>query len=140
MNIKDFEHHLDIYGSRWERWPEHLREDAQAFLRDNEDAKTVFAQVVELDESLLLTRTSGAPTYLRTRILANLANSAIKSSSWLDQFLTHIWRPAAVALVPLFLGFAVGFFDQESVDELEEEIVAISFTDFEMLVGVYDEP
>ena len=140
MNSKDFEHHLDIYGSRWERWPEHLRVDAQAFLRDNEEAKRLFAQVVELDEILQLTRTSNAPSYLRTRILANLANSTIKSSSWLDQFLTHIWRPAAVALVPLFLGFAVGFFDQESVDELEEEIVALSFTDFEMLAGVYDEP
>lgn len=140
MNSKDFEHHLDIYGSRWERWPEQLREDARAFLRDNEEANRLFSQAVELDEILLLTRTSNVPTYLRTRILADLANSTIKSSSWLDQFLTHIWRPAAVALVPLFLGFAVGFFDQESVDELEEEIVALSFTDFEMLAGVYDEP
>ena len=140
MNSKDFEHHLDIYGSRWERWPEHLRVDAQVFLRDNEEAKRLYAQATELDEILPLTQPSIAPSYLRTRILANLATSAIKSSNWLDQFLTQLWRPAAVALVPLVLGFAVGFFDQESVDELEEEIVALSFTDFEVLAGVYDEP
>ena len=140
MNSKDFEHHLDIYGSRWERWPEHLRLDAQRFLKDNEEAKSLYAQVIELDEILPLTQPSDAPSYLRTRILANVARTAIHSGNWLDLFLTQLWRPAAVALVPLFLGFAVGFFDQESVDELEEEIVALSFTDFEMLAGVFDEP
>ena len=140
MNSKDFESHLDIYGSRWDRWPEHLRVDAQVFLRDNEEAKKLFAQATDLDEILPLTQPAKVPSYLRTRILANLARPAIKSGNWLDQFLAQLWRPAAVALVPLLLGFAVGFFDQESVDALEEEIVALSFTDFEMLAGVYDGP
>lgn len=140
MNLSEFESYLDIHGSRWERWPDHLRQDAQTFLQEHEEAKLLYAEAVQLDSILGVDQPIKAPPSLRRRILASTLGLSTNTNDWLGVFLTRLWRPAAAALVPLCLGFSVGFFDQEPINELEQEISTLSFTDFETLAGVYDEP
>ena len=139
MDLNDFERLLDLHGSNWKMWPEQARRHAQLLVRDHEDAKILYSQATEIDASLRL-EPPLAPKRLRRRILNQTINRLPSSESWIETFLTHLWRPVAVAFLPLCLGLAVGFFDQDPINDLEEEIVALTFTEFETLTGDFIEP
>ena len=135
MNFEDFESQLDTFGSQWSNWPDWIREEAQGLVRTHPEAQELYRQALQLHSLLTAEEMLKAPSHLRAKILQKIALGSQKIG-WLDNFLANPWRSVAVAFIPLCLGIAIGFFDQESVDTLEEEIVALTFTDLEAMAGV----
>ena len=132
MTNEEFRECLDRYGSDLERWPDGQRAVARAFAgtaagRRELDAARAF--------DALLAEASSVPEALglRERILANVRAQGrpIDLVFWL---FAPLWRPAALAVAPLALGFTVGFTYPET-DSLEEAVAVIAFTEIEEAVG-----
>ncbi|MCY3818620.1 MAG: hypothetical protein OXH52_04545 [Gammaproteobacteria bacterium] len=132
MTSREFRECLDRYGSDLERWPDGQRAVGRAFAgtaggRRQLDAARAF------DALLAETLPVPEPIGLKERILANLsaAGRPIDLASWL---FAPLWRPVALAVAPLALGFTVGFTYPET-DSLEEAVAVIAFTEIEEAVG-----
>ena len=139
MNFEEFEYHLDVHGVKWQNWPESIRSAAFTLAEKDQRAKNLYEAEMELD-SMLASARLRAPVSLQRRILNQTIRSSQSNTGWLDTVLIHVWRPIAVALVPLVLGLGLGFFDQDPVDDLEEEFVVLTFTEMDMLAGVSRAP
>jgi hypothetical protein len=102
---------LDRHGSDRSRWPERERVFAETLLAVSADARVAFDHARTLDAWLDDAMVAPAPDtrVLRNRILAALPNrdGFARFFDWLRRG-PLLWRPVAVALVPLVLGFLVG--------------------------------
>ena len=114
MDDETFEHLLDRHGADLDRWPDNLAADAagaaaaaaaRSLVARSVRARDLFHEARELESALDdLLPAVAAPLGLRTCLLANLP----EREAWFEWLAVKAWRAAAVALVPLAVGFGVG--------------------------------
>ncbi|MDE0055443.1 MAG: hypothetical protein OXP28_17495 [Gammaproteobacteria bacterium] len=131
MTNEEFRECLDRYGSDLERWPDGQRGVGRAFA-DTVPGRRELDAARAFDALLAETSSVPEPLGLRERILANVRSEGrpMDLVSWL---FAPLWRPAALAVAPLALGFTVGFTYPET-DSLEEAVAVIAFTEIEEAV------
>ena len=138
FDIQQFEALLDRHGAEPTDWPAALRERALALVDSSTDAQRLFEDAQLLDRTLdAVLDDVPRPLGLKTRILAN----AQPRDPWLDWFTIRIWRPAALACLPLVVGFAVGTNFADDAVDLEDQVL-IAFADantLEALAPLEDE-
>ena len=105
MEDKTFEHLLDRHGPDFDRWPDNLAAQARHSLERSARARDLLLEARELQSALdEVLPAIDAPLGLRTRVLANLP----EREAWFEWLTVTAWRAAALALVPLVVGFGVG--------------------------------
>lgn len=105
MDDETFEHFLDRHGPDLERWPDDLAAGARSLVEHSARARATFLEARELEAMLDdLLGAVAAPLGLRRRVLANLP----EREAWLEWLTVRAWRPVALAMVPLVIGFGVG--------------------------------
>lgn len=129
MDENTFEDALDRLGPDLDRWPDDLAAAAGILLGQSARAGELIAEARELDAALddLLPAVE-APLGLKTRVLANLP----EREAWLEWLTRAVWRPAALALVPLVVGFGVGLNAAHGAaadDDVVEEDVLLALFD-----------
>lgn len=105
MDDDTFEDSLDRFGPDLDRWPDHHASAARPLLQRSASARELLAEARALDAALDdLLPIVPAPLGLRARVLANLPTR----ETFFEWLTITVWRPAALALVPLVVGFGVG--------------------------------
>jgi hypothetical protein len=138
MTLDEFESLLDRYGADLDRWPPEHALHARLLIATSGDARVLLAEAstiaMLLDEALpAATLSTGA---VRSRILAAVADEAAKPRmfAWLRSG-SRLLRPVAVAvaLIPLFLGYAIGIGYQPGGvnDDLVSDVSLFAFADYE---------
>ncbi|MDE0659968.1 MAG: hypothetical protein F4029_13360 [Gammaproteobacteria bacterium] len=128
MDNKTFEHLLDRHGPDLDRWPNDLSAQARSSVDRSAHARNLLNEARDLESALddLLPRVA-APRGLRTRVLANLP----EREAWFEWLTVKAWRPAALALVPLVVGFGVGLNVAQGAD-------ATQTAEDDMLLALFD--
>ncbi len=129
FDVQRFEALLDRHGVEPVGWPVELREQALKLLESAADAKRLHDEARLLDDTLAtILGEAPRPLGLKTRVLANTP----RRDPWLDWFTVRIWRPVALACLPLAVGFAVGANFADDATDLEDQIL-IAFADTDTL-------
>ncbi len=145
MTLDEFESHLDRHGASVDAWPTHAAKQGRALLDSSGRAHDLLAEARTLETLLegampAVALTTGT---LRGRILAEVARQnrpMLKRGQrwwWLERGWMNgrrMLRPIAfaAALIPLFLGYAIGIGYQSGVtDELASDVSLFAFTDYE---------
>lgn len=135
---------LACYGADPSRWPDAERVAAQRFLDNNVSARIMMREALELDQ-WLQSPMSQPPAFaglearlLQRKLSASGAGALERVLAWLspapDFALRQLWRPVAMACLPLAIGLLVGF-QFELAPEVyattfEEELYLISLSDY----------
>lgn len=129
MDDETFEHFLDRHGADLDRWPDNLAADARSLVERSARARDLFHETRVLESALddLLPAVT-APLGLQTRVLANLP----EREAWFEWLTVKAWRPAALALVPLVVGFGVGLNVAQGADAAE------NVAEDDMLLALFD--
>ncbi len=131
----DFAELLDRHGADPARWPAAARASADALLARSEGARKALAGAERLEQSLARVLPGLPPPLgLATRIVAN----APPRDAWLDWCTVRLWRPVALACLPLACGFVVGSGFVEDPGELDD-VALVAFADSGQF-SVFDEP
>lgn len=126
-----FEALLDRHGAASADWPAEVRSQALEMLKSSPEARRLHADAQRLDDALDDILPNVAPPLgLRTRIVAN----APQRDAWLDWLTVRIWRPVALASLPLVLGFAFGANFADDTTDLEDQLL-VAFADADSLEG-----
>ena len=105
MDEETFEHFLDRHGAEIDRWPDSLAAEARSLLERSRRARDLLLEARDLESALDEALPAiAAPLGLHTRLLANLP----QREAWFEWLTVKAWRPAALALVPLVVGFGIG--------------------------------
>lgn len=135
---------LACYGADPARWPDAERAAAQTFLDNNVSARAMLSEAMALDH-WLQSPASQPPAFagLEARLLQRKLPSVTRGAlerllAWLlpapGLELRLLWRPVAVACLPLVLGLLVGFQIELAPEiytgTLEEELYLISLSDY----------
>lgn len=128
MDDETFEHFLDRFGPDLDRWPDNHAAEAKRRIEQSAHAREAHLEALEI-ESVLdhLLPSVAAPLGLRTRVLANLP----EREAWLEWLTVKAWRPVALALVPLVVGFGVGLNAAQGADATED-------ADDDVLLALFD--
>jgi hypothetical protein len=136
-DIERFVELLDRHGSDRARWPEADARFADALLETSVDARRALARAERLEAWLDDALRTPEPDVraLRARILAALPlrDPVTRFFAWLARG-PLLWRPVAMALVPLVLGFTIGISASEPAGndaELVMELQLFAFQDAE---------
>ena len=127
MNLDDFRHHLDQYGSDLDTWPGNAQDSALALIKTNQQAAQLLTQLQEQTTALRQAMAEPAPPFLAERTLAQVRS---KTTPWRELFAQTWWRPVLASAVPLVFGFGVGMADQDSLASIDEEISALTYIEF----------
>lgn len=129
MDDETFESSLDRFGTDLDRWPDALAAAARTWVERSLRARDLLREARELDAALDgLWPAATAPLGLETRILANLPERTA-CFEWLT---INIWRPAALALAPLVVGFGVG------LNVAHSAVAADDATEDDVLLALFD--
>ncbi|MDE0419968.1 MAG: hypothetical protein OXK76_03640 [Gammaproteobacteria bacterium] len=129
MDEKTFEDALDRFGPHLDRWPANLATAARSLVDDSAGARRLLGEARELDAALDEVLPSvAAPLGLRTRILANLP----EREAWFEWLTIRVWRTAALALVPLVVGFGIG------LNVAQGAAVAEEAAEHDVLLALFD--
>ena len=121
----DFAALLDRHGSEVANWAAENRAHARELLESSAEARQLLAEARLLDETLdELLPGAAVPLGLGTRIVAN----APHRDPWLQWLAVRLWRPAALACLPLAVGFAVGNTFADDAADLEDQVL-VAFAD-----------
>lgn len=144
MSSQRFAQLLASYGADAARWPEAERAAAQTFLDNNAGTRAMVCDALALDQ-WLQAPASQVPVFsgLEARLLRHKLPSATRGAperllAWLVPAtrleLRQLWRPLAVACLPLAIGLLVGFrFElapEAYATTVEEELYLISLSDY----------
>ena len=129
MDDETLEDSLDRFGPDLDRWPDHHRAAARILLERSATARELLAEALELESTLDdLLPSARAPLGLRTRVLANLP----AREAWFEWLTVKAWRPVALALLPLAIGFGVGLNAAQTVAMQEPA------TEDDVLLALFD--
>lgn len=135
---------LASYGADPERWPNAERDAALTFLAQDVRARSMVNEAMQLDHWLQSAEAqrpvfAGLETQLLRRALPPKVLSVTdRLLSWLlpssDLPLRQLWRPVAVACLPLVIGLLVGLQVELAPEvyatSVEEELYLISLSDY----------
>lgn len=131
MNIETFNNLLDAHGANIQSWPD--PQSAQVFLQHAPQAREELARALVMEQELAAKATQ-APTALAAQILNNLPDQPTPSTPLWRELLSLFpteqrWIPAASALVPLLLGFALGLNNSSLAADDQEDYYLWVFSD-----------
>lgn len=144
MTEQRFAQLLASYGAEPERWPDAERTAALSYMVNNVGTQSVVSDAMVVD-TWLQSAAPQAPAFaglemkLLQRVLPPRAQSLIdRLLVWLlpapDLILRQLWRPVAVACLPLAIGLLVGFqvelAPEAYATSVEEELYLISLSDY----------
>lgn len=134
---------LTSYGADPARWPEAEREAALVLLRADPAARRMQHEAASLDDCLARSTVPGFAGLESRLINQKMPTRQLGLADWLASWLRpssehpvqSLWRPAAMACVPLVLGLLIGGqFDLGgevyASAPLEEELYMISLSDY----------
>jgi hypothetical protein len=145
ITLEEFTGLLDRFGADAAHWPQALQSAAQTLLQSSVAARRLHRDAMQFDECLDAALpdlgTEDLPR-LKRRILEQIGSSLLENSAvlrfwtWLmgGPRLAHVVlvRPAALAMIPLVLGFGLGLTFPESNGsdgELVTELTLLALTD-----------
>lgn len=131
MNIEEFERRLDRFGSDVESWPITERRAALELLEREELARGLLDQAMQIETAIPRALSVPEPKGLKRRIMDEI--QAGQKPAWLDLVFKSLWRPVALAMVPVSVGFVAGATTQESYADLDVELVLETFSDYEQI-------
>ena len=136
MTNEEFGDCLDRYGANLEDWPPQDRAAGRAFA-DTDPGRRQLDAARAFDALLTEALAVPEPLGLKQRILAN-ADSRRRPIDLVSWLLAPSWRPIALGLAPLAVGFTLGFTYPET-DSLEEAVAVIAFSEIEDVNGAGSE-
>lgn len=113
MNIETFKSLLETYGADMRRWPESVREEANAFARSSSDAAHLLEGEAKFDRLLDAAETAPVTRDLEERILASFPERGQRTATagrWVAALADGPmrWAQAAALAFSLALGLGVG--------------------------------
>ena len=131
MDIEHFELKLDQFGSNLDQWPDDERRVAIELREQNPSARLLLQNELALVASIEKAMFVPIPYGLKRRILDRV--QVENKPLWLEVIFKNLWRPIALAVIPVAVGFVAGAATQESYSELNLELVLETFSDFEQI-------
>ncbi len=130
MELTKFEESIDRLGPNLDTWEnESDRQQAQALLQSSETARKLLREAQIVDELLPQALYVPTPQGLERRIMDVVVASKPLHRTWLRICTNWILKPA-LAVVPLALGFFIGFSQAQHSTNIEDEITTVHFEDY----------
>jgi len=144
MTLEEFTRIVDLHGSDSARWPKRLRGECESFVATNVEARMLFNQQWQVDESMAKLEVPDFPG-LETRVLNQPLPERNRSffeevMSWLipnENFGKQAWRPAMAACIPLVFGIVLGNYfsfgigvEDDGFQYWIDELAMLSLTDY----------
>jgi hypothetical protein len=126
---------LDRYGGDPTRWPAAQARGVELALAESPGAAREMQAARALDAWLEGLRRHEAPAGLQAAIMAQAAKlERVERADSLERFLgwltARLWRPVAIAALPVIAGLAIGLATPEPTDaDLAGQIGALAFVD-----------
>ena len=123
MQLIDFEHAVDRYGSDLSRWPTDIQSPARALVADNDAARALLEDAALLDSALDAYEVDPPSAALDARLLAlapKAARPAAQSANWKRWFDLRGLSIAGASFACAVFGLVVGY---QSVEWLQTEDV-----------------
>ncbi|MDE0177930.1 MAG: hypothetical protein OXP36_04975 [Gammaproteobacteria bacterium] len=128
MDNETFEQMLDRHGADLKRWPDILAAEAKDLVERSARARGLLVEARDLESALdEALPVIAAPLGLHTRVLANLP----EREAWFEWLTVRTWRPVALALVPLAVGFGVGL-------NVAQGGEALGDAEYDVLLALFD--
>ncbi|MYF01855.1 MAG: hypothetical protein F4227_02425 [Gammaproteobacteria bacterium] len=130
MNLPQFEELVDRQGANLENWRDDgAREQALALLQTSAAAQAVLRNAQTVDKLAPKVLRVPVPQGLERRIMCAIANTKPFQRTWQRICTNWILKPA-LAVVPLALGFLIGFSQSNQSTIIEDEITTVHFEDY----------
>jgi len=130
MKLSQFEELVDRQGANLESWrDDSAREQALALLQTSVAAQAVLRNAQTVDNLAPKALRVPVPQGLERRIMNAIANSKPLQRTWQRICTNWILKPA-LAVVPLALGFLIGFSQSNQSTIIEDEITTVHFEDY----------
>ncbi|MXW06579.1 MAG: hypothetical protein F4X56_06260 [Gammaproteobacteria bacterium] len=130
MKLSKFEELVDRHGSNLESWSDDsARDQALVLLQTSNAAQAVLRNAQSVDKLAPQALSVPIPQGLERRIMNAIANSKPLQRTWQRICTNWILKPA-LAVVPLALGFLIGFSQSNQSTIIEDEITTVHFEDY----------
>lgn len=130
MELTKFEELIDRQGTNIESWnDERMREEAQELLQSSTAAQEVLRNAQTVNNLVPKAMFVPVPQGLERRIMNAIAGTKQLARSWRRICTNWILKPA-LAVVPLTLGFLIGFSQANHSTIIEDEITTVHFEDY----------
>ena len=130
MELSKFEELIDRHGPNLESWSDvHTHNQAQALLQSSESAQVLLQNAQEVERLVPRALDVPVPQGLERRIMNLIAITKPLQRTWRRLCTNWILKPA-LAVVPLALGFLIGFSQADHSTIIEEEITTVNFEDY----------
>ena len=130
MELTKFEELIDRLGPNLDAWENKSdRQQAQALLRSSESARALLREAQIVDELLPKAVYVPTPQGLERRIMNAIVAAKPLPRAWQRICTNWILKPA-LAVVPLALGFLIGFSQAQHSTNIEDEITTVHFEDY----------
>ena len=130
MELTKFEELIDRQGTDLQSWTdEDLREQAYALLQSSKPAQELLRNAQAVEKWIPKAMFVPVPQGLERRILNAIAGTKPIARTWQRICTNWILKPA-LAVVPLALGFLIGFSQANHSTIIEDEITTVHFEDY----------
>lgn len=130
MELTKFEELIDRHGADLKSWSdEALREQAYALLQSSEAAQALLRNAQAVEKLVPKAMFVPVPQGLERRIMSAIAGTKPIARTWQRICTNWILKPA-LAVVPLALGFLIGFAQANHSTIIEDEITTVHFEDY----------
>lgn len=130
MDLTKFEELIDRLGPNLDTWKNKSdRQQAQALLQSSETARVSLREAQKVDELLPKAVYAPTPLGLERRIMNAVVAGKPLPRTWQRICTNWILKPA-LAVVPLALGFLIGFSQAQHSTNIEDEITTVHFEDY----------
>lgn len=130
MELTKFEELIDRLGPNIESWnDENVRDQAQELLRSSTAAQMLLKNAQTVDNLVPKAMFVPLPQGLERRIMNVIAGTKPLAHTWQRICANWILKPA-LAMVPLALGFLLGFSQANHSTIIEDEITTVHFEDY----------
>lgn len=130
MKLSKFEELVDQQGSNLDSWnDDDARDEALVLLETSVAAQAVLRNAQTVDRLVPKALSVPMPQGLERRIMNAIANTRPLQRTWQRICKNWILKPA-LAVVPLALGFLIGFSQSNQSTIIEDEITTVHFEDY----------
>ena len=129
MKLSKFEELVDQQGANLDSWSDDDARDAFALLETSVAAQAVLRNAQTVDSLVPKALNVPNPQGLERRIMNAIANTRPLQRTWQRICKNWILKPA-LAVVPLALGFLIGFSHSNQSTIIEDEITTVHFEDY----------
>lgn len=129
MKLSKFEELVDQQGTNLESWGDDEAREAFVLLKTSVAAQAVLRNAQTVDRLAPKALSVPNPQGLERRIMNAIANTRPLQRTWQRICKNWILKPA-LAVIPLALGFLIGFSQSNQSTIIEDEITTVHFEDY----------